>query len=350
MSSTNPTTSSMTVAAGHHGYTEYDCSSYNSNNNSRRTTYDENVVSPGRRLTVQELLAEPPVRSSESPYSTRTSTPSPTEPPNSTIMQHYNHQVTSPHHHITRYSQSPPTLPLPLPSQQQTQQLLCIPSAQQQQQQQSGMEIESFKLTLPTPLTSPTPGPTISMSSVPSVQPLHHHQYSPTTPNTNTTTNTTSQNPSSAQEDNKNTYMNTIPTTNMIMPLSLSERRERNKVASAKYRAKKHKQNQEMSTQISELNSENNVISRQLEELKAENAELKELVDKLKSKLVEGKILKRLGRGAKLSSGTAVTSATIGTTEGLTTLTATVRKGSTKRNGFSSHAKGTGPSQKTTKK
>ncbi|CAG8443921.1 7492_t:CDS:2 [Diversispora eburnea] len=165
MSSTNPTTSSMTVAAGHHGYTEYDCSSYNSNNNSRRTTYDESVVSPGRRLTVQELLAEPSVRSSESPYSTtRTSTPSPTEPPNSTIMQHYNHQATSPHH-LTRYSQSPPTLPLPLPSQQQTQ-LLRIPPAQQQ----PGMEIDSFKLTLPTPLTSPTPGPTISMSSVPSLK------------------------------------------------------------------------------------------------------------------------------------------------------------------------------------
>ncbi|PKK69635.1 hypothetical protein RhiirC2_623335, partial [Rhizophagus irregularis] len=63
--------------------------------------------------------------------------------------------------------------------------------------------------------------------------------------------------------------------------LSLQERRERNKIASAKYRAKKHRQNQEMSTTIAELSAENNVLLRQLEEIRSENLELKETIDKL---------------------------------------------------------------------
>nr|CAG8558885.1 2292_t:CDS:2 [Entrophospora candida] len=79
----------------------------------------------------------------------------------------------------------------------------------------------------------------------------------------------------------------------MMMPLSLQERRERNKVASAKYRAKKHKQNVEMNFAINELKQENNTLKRQVDELKLENHDLKDLIDKLKSKLVEGKILKR---------------------------------------------------------
>ncbi|CAJ0910557.1 13711_t:CDS:2 [Entrophospora sp. SA101] len=78
----------------------------------------------------------------------------------------------------------------------------------------------------------------------------------------------------------------------MMMPLSLQERRERNKVASAKYRAKKHKQNVEMNFAINELKQENNTLKRQVDELKLENHDLKDLIDKLKSKLVEGKILK----------------------------------------------------------
>ncbi|RIB14694.1 hypothetical protein C2G38_2095143 [Gigaspora rosea] len=142
--------------------------------------------------------------------------------------------------------------------------------------------------------------------------------------------------------------MKTIPTSGTT-PLSLSERRERNKVASAKYRAKKHKQNQEMSSQINELIAENNVLTRQLEEIRAENNELKDLVDKLKSKLVEGKILKRLGRGgAKLAAATAVTN-NIGTnTEGLNTLS-TIKKGA-RRNGYSGHAKGTEATPKNSRK
>ncbi|KAF9994335.1 hypothetical protein BGZ79_000916 [Entomortierella chlamydospora] len=76
--------------------------------------------------------------------------------------------------------------------------------------------------------------------------------------------------------------------------LSANDRRERNKAASAKYRAKKHHQSGEMRTQISSLQEHNNVISRQLEECRAENALLKSQVEKLKGRLVAEKVLKRL--------------------------------------------------------
>ncbi|KAG0308269.1 hypothetical protein BGZ99_001181 [Dissophora globulifera] len=77
-------------------------------------------------------------------------------------------------------------------------------------------------------------------------------------------------------------------------PLSPSDRRERNKAASAKYRAKKHNQSGEMRSQISTLQDQTNVLSRQLEECRAENASLKNLVEKLKGRLVAEKVLKRL--------------------------------------------------------
>ncbi|KAF9435323.1 hypothetical protein BGZ76_006521 [Entomortierella beljakovae] len=76
--------------------------------------------------------------------------------------------------------------------------------------------------------------------------------------------------------------------------LSATDRRERNKAASAKYRAKKHHQSGEMRTQISVLQDHNNVVTRQLEECRAENALLKNQVEKLKGRLVAEKVLKRL--------------------------------------------------------
>ncbi|KAF8939359.1 hypothetical protein BGZ58_009975 [Dissophora ornata] len=77
-------------------------------------------------------------------------------------------------------------------------------------------------------------------------------------------------------------------------PLSANDRRERNKAASAKYRAKKHYQSGEMRSQITVLQDDNNVLSRQLDECRAENASLKNLVEKLKGRLVAEKVLKRL--------------------------------------------------------
>lgn len=97
------------------------------------------------------------------------------------------------------------------------------------------------------------------------------------------------------------------PSNESLSTLSVAERRERNKVASAKYRAKKHKQTQEMGSQIQTLNSkitglvaENGLLERQLLELKDENAQLKGTIEELKMQLVEDNILKRLGkRGVK---------------------------------------------------
>ncbi|CAG8486677.1 3631_t:CDS:2 [Cetraspora pellucida] len=285
-------------------------------------SYHGSASESTRRLTLQDLLLTEPVQRSGSNHSSPIScsrTPSPTEPTNSTMLQYHHNRHTSPplgSHHVSGYTHQ---LPLPI-SQQRPQQ--CQPISQQCMRISSlykppnpAMEVDSYKLTLPTPLTSPNPGPTI-----PRVQSFHGYPSTPSSPTPITP----------IQLDDQNSYMQTLATSGTVTPLSLSERRERNKVASAKYRAKKHKQNQEMSSQINELIAENNVLTRQLEEMRAENNELKELVDKLKSKLVEGKILKRLGQG-------------------LTSLTTTVRKG-TRRNGYSGHAKGTEATTKNSRK
>jgi hypothetical protein len=290
MSIATVTNASVTVAAGPRGYAEYD----------RYTS--QRISESGRRIGIQDLINEAP-RPSE----------------------HYNHYR---HHNseFSRCSLSPPQLPLPLPQQGQSQQHL-MPT-------HSSMELNSYKL--PTPLTSPTAVPVTS----PSLAPIQ--SYSPT----HSTASITSK-----SSDDQTSYMTTIQTSGMIMPLSLQERRERNKIASAKYRAKKHRQNQEMSSTIAELSAENNVLLRQLEEIRTENLELKELVDKLKSKLVEGKILKRLGRGgAKLTlSPTSTADDDLDITCN-SSLSANIRKNSTKRGGFSGHAKGTGPSTKSARK
>ncbi|KAG9323712.1 hypothetical protein KVV02_006435 [Mortierella alpina] len=83
-------------------------------------------------------------------------------------------------------------------------------------------------------------------------------------------------------------------TTASGLPLSATDRRERNKAASAKYRAKKHYQSGEMRQQINVLQDQNNVLTRQLDESRTENASLKHLVEKLRGRLVAEKVLKRL--------------------------------------------------------
>ncbi|KAG0278012.1 hypothetical protein BGZ96_002578 [Linnemannia gamsii] len=77
-------------------------------------------------------------------------------------------------------------------------------------------------------------------------------------------------------------------------PLSTHDRRERNKAASAKYRAKKHHQSGEMRQQITVLQDQNNVVTRQLQESRAENASLKNTIEKLRGRLVAEKVLRRL--------------------------------------------------------
>ncbi|KAG0259760.1 hypothetical protein BGZ95_004590, partial [Linnemannia exigua] len=75
-----------------------------------------------------------------------------------------------------------------------------------------------------------------------------------------------------------------------LAPLSTHDRRERNKAASAKYRAKKHHQSGEMRQQITVLQDQNNVLTRQLQESRTENASLKNTIEKLRGRLVAEKV------------------------------------------------------------
>jgi hypothetical protein len=76
--------------------------------------------------------------------------------------------------------------------------------------------------------------------------------------------------------------------------LTLQERRQRNKTASAKYRAKKNQQHDEMRMLISSLTKENDLLQRQLDHLKRDNDKLKVTCDKLRGKMMAEKMLKKL--------------------------------------------------------
>ncbi|KAL9543028.1 hypothetical protein PS6_009498 [Mucor atramentarius] len=65
-------------------------------------------------------------------------------------------------------------------------------------------------------------------------------------------------------------------------PLSIHERRLRNKTASAKYRAKKNQQHGEMRAMISTLTKENELLLRQLDHIQHENSHLKATCDRLR--------------------------------------------------------------------
>lgn len=77
------------------------------------------------------------------------------------------------------------------------------------------------------------------------------------------------------------------------LPLTLQERRLRNKAASAKYRQKKNQQQNDMRVMIGRLSEQNAVLERQLQELRLENDRLKTTADKLRGKLVAKKMLKK---------------------------------------------------------
>ncbi|KAF7729639.1 hypothetical protein EC973_004012 [Apophysomyces ossiformis] len=82
-------------------------------------------------------------------------------------------------------------------------------------------------------------------------------------------------------------------------PLSLQERRQRNKAASAKYRAKKNQQHGEMRSMIGSLTKENQLLQRELEQIRRENSQLKTTCDRLRGKMMAEKMLKRmLGRNS----------------------------------------------------
>jgi regulator of replication initiation timing len=83
------------------------------------------------------------------------------------------------------------------------------------------------------------------------------------------------------------------PSIPVTYPLSQHERRQRNKVASAKYRAKKNQQHGDMRSLISSLTKENELLKRQLSHVKRENNRLKGNCDRLRGKLVAEKMLKK---------------------------------------------------------
>lgn len=85
-------------------------------------------------------------------------------------------------------------------------------------------------------------------------------------------------------------------------PLSLQERRQRNKAASAKYRAKKNHQHGEMRCMITSLTKENDLLLRQLDHVRRENNRLKATCDKLRGKMLAEKMLKKLLNDKEKSS------------------------------------------------
>ncbi|GAB5589892.1 hypothetical protein Unana1_04792 [Umbelopsis nana] len=69
------------------------------------------------------------------------------------------------------------------------------------------------------------------------------------------------------------------------IPLSLAERRQRNKAASAKYRAKKHAATAQMSQQINELFEENARLQQQLDDAQKETQRLEDRCEELQRHL-----------------------------------------------------------------
>ncbi|KAL1916850.1 uncharacterized protein VTP21DRAFT_5554 [Calcarisporiella thermophila] len=77
-------------------------------------------------------------------------------------------------------------------------------------------------------------------------------------------------------------------------PLSIEERRQRNKQASAKYRAKKHMQHVEMRQLIQTLTEQNKLLHHQLDEGRREIERLRLACDKLRARCMADKVLKKL--------------------------------------------------------
>ncbi|KAF9375657.1 hypothetical protein CPB97_011323 [Podila verticillata] len=125
--------------------------------------------------------------------------------------------------------------------------------------------------------------------------PDHHYLPPPSQMSLNSATNANHRDRDDRYYRTESPSSPTSPSSSSLSaPLSANDRRERNKAASAKYRAKKHYQSGEMKQQINELQDQNNVLTRQLAESRSENASLKSMVEKLRGRLVAEKVLKRL--------------------------------------------------------
>ncbi|KAI9306062.1 hypothetical protein BJ944DRAFT_146800, partial [Cunninghamella echinulata] len=75
--------------------------------------------------------------------------------------------------------------------------------------------------------------------------------------------------------------------------LTLLERRQRNKNASAKYRQKKSRQQMEMKKLIDTLTENEKLLKRQVMDLRLENQQLKSMNDHLRGKIMAKKMLNR---------------------------------------------------------
>ncbi|ORE19529.1 hypothetical protein BCV71DRAFT_160131, partial [Rhizopus microsporus] len=74
---------------------------------------------------------------------------------------------------------------------------------------------------------------------------------------------------------------------------TLHERRLRNKTASAKYRAKKNRQYNEMRVTVHRLTKENELLLHQINILHKENRQLKVTLDKFRGRMIAQKMLKQ---------------------------------------------------------
>ncbi|CEG63290.1 hypothetical protein RMATCC62417_00459 [Rhizopus microsporus] len=78
-----------------------------------------------------------------------------------------------------------------------------------------------------------------------------------------------------------------------IPDVTLHERRLRNKTASAKYRAKKNRQYNEMRVTVHRLTKENELLLHQVNILHKENRQLKITLDKFRGRMIAQKMLKQ---------------------------------------------------------
>ncbi|RCI05942.1 hypothetical protein CU098_011703 [Rhizopus stolonifer] len=92
---------------------------------------------------------------------------------------------------------------------------------------------------------------------------------------------------------NKNCCSVTSPHSPFSHESSLSDRRERNKAASAKYRTKKNMEYHGMKNTIQEITARNELLKAQLEELHKENEELRLISDKMKGFLMADQWLQK---------------------------------------------------------
>ncbi|CAO3613790.1 unnamed protein product [Cunninghamella blakesleeana] len=96
-------------------------------------------------------------------------------------------------------------------------------------------------------------------------------------------------------DDDENYFHSTINRIKMNnhSELTLLERRQRNKTASAKYRQKKNRQQTEMKKLIDILTENERLLKRQVMELRLENQQLKSMNDHLRGKIIAKKMLHR---------------------------------------------------------